>query len=856
MEQTEDRECRVSDYLDDKLQTLGDLDSLQSLLSNIRNQHGLLKKQLEDAGKDLQEAKKASQSHQASLQEQARQFSREQDDIDGRLKIITGSKTSDEAVPRFESSMDKLRRLDVANGYVELLKGVDVLSKEAQSQLRKPNGDALGPYRKLQTLVIRMLPLHDAAEEAAPHLLDHVSKTTQNLRREIKDAFSADLEVILKKIQWPNPKAVVPATLRDEWDTCVGKLLDLQMPELEAMESNSGRNAAAMEGNLGRSAPSKGPAVLFPFEVLVEPLEMRFRYHFEGDKPTNRLDKPEYFLSHITTLLDDYNAFMLDYLQPVLLSRFRGTDLAFNPIYIDATSALITALLPMLRTKIFTILPQLAGQPQLLSHTMHEIMGFDTSIRDDWRYDGGEGIEGWKGLAWEVLVQKDLFGRWLQVEKDFALARYQNIISAPDNGDLDYDSVDPGSTKPTKGAIRVNDLLETITDRYRPLTSFSQKLRFLIDIQLSIFDKFHERLHSGLEAYLSMTSSIGRTVQGISKEEQAKLQGVDGLERLCRINGSADYLEKAMRDWSDDLFFLELWEELQDRARGHPIEPLAGPMTIADVAERTSSTVGSDVDTGALFDETAGAYSRLRIRSEAIIIDVLSNNVRKTLRPYIRANPWAALTSPSSTNSSPSAELDPLLTYLDTALHFLSRALSAAPFRRITRNILHAISTVLWDGVLTRYHFSTAGAAQLAADLRAICRVVDASAGAGVAEVGIRKPIEAARLIGVPVKGTRARVQSRSQLPNPEPVEEEWEGGDAWDDDDEVAVEVEDSSSKVGRAGEADRGDGTGLGLWEVDRRLFDSNQSARDVLEEMGLEVLTENEARSLMRLRVELGS
>jgi hypothetical protein len=44
-----------------------------------------------------------------------------------------------------------------------------------------------------------------------------------------------------------------------------------------------------------------------------------------------------------------------------------------------------------------------------------------------------------------------------------ALARYQNIIESPDFGDLDYESVDPNATKPTKGAIRVNDLLETIT---------------------------------------------------------------------------------------------------------------------------------------------------------------------------------------------------------------------------------------------------------------------------------------------------------------------------------------------------------------------------------------------------------
>lgn len=151
-----------------------------------------------------------------------------------------------------------------------------------------------------------------------------------------------------------------------------------------------------------------------------------------------------------------------------------------------------------------------------------------------------------------------------------ALARYQSIVDATDFGDLDYESVDQKATKPTKGAIRVNDLLETITgkdysqivankvlivhvDRYRPLISFSQKLQFLIDIQIAIFDKLHERLQSNLEAYLTMTTHFGRAVGGVTKEEQNKLLGLEGLERLCKTYGSADYLEKALRDWSDDV---------------------------------------------------------------------------------------------------------------------------------------------------------------------------------------------------------------------------------------------------------------------------------------------------------------
>lgn len=94
-----------------------------------------------------------------------------------------------------------------------------------------------------------------------------------------------------------------------------------------------------------------------------------------------------------------------------------------NLVYIDSTSALITALLPMLRHKIFSFLPQIAKQPQLLSHFMHELMSFDVDLKDDWGYDGGCGADGWKGLTWEVLVKKDWFGKWLQVEKDCKLFR-------------------------------------------------------------------------------------------------------------------------------------------------------------------------------------------------------------------------------------------------------------------------------------------------------------------------------------------------------------------------------------------------------------------------------------------------
>jgi RAD50-interacting protein 1 len=58
---------------------------------------------------------------------QVQAFNQEQADIDQRLKTITQSETSDEAVRRFETSMEKLQRLDVAKGYLSLLQEVETL---------------------------------------------------------------------------------------------------------------------------------------------------------------------------------------------------------------------------------------------------------------------------------------------------------------------------------------------------------------------------------------------------------------------------------------------------------------------------------------------------------------------------------------------------------------------------------------------------------------------------------------------------------------------------------------------------------------------------------------------------------
>ncbi len=139
-------ESRLEDYLNDRLQTPADLEGIDRLLLKAKEQQSLLRSQvrnesfiangldmwltvfkLTEAESALPKATQESQQHESTIREQAEQFSKRQADIDRRLLIITQSETSDEAVRRFESSMEKLRRLDIAKGYVELLQEVESL---------------------------------------------------------------------------------------------------------------------------------------------------------------------------------------------------------------------------------------------------------------------------------------------------------------------------------------------------------------------------------------------------------------------------------------------------------------------------------------------------------------------------------------------------------------------------------------------------------------------------------------------------------------------------------------------------------------------------------------------------------
>ncbi|KAI0813894.1 RINT-1 family protein [Xylaria sp. FL0064] len=772
-------DIRLEDYLDDKLQSTADLDNLDSLIASVEVQRSQLQTQLDDAVRELEDARRAAQDRQGGLAQSIAEFRSLQESIDARLKIVAHSTAPDEAIQRLEGPMKQLHKVELAYQYVSLLQDVENMRLEARSHLPHSPKAALEPYAGLKQLCLRLRELQEPADGAATHLIEHVENTTDALWKEMKGIMSQEMEAVLKSRNWPQG-VDTNSEMDSEWLQCFEKLVDLQVPEVLYSETI---------------------VTLLPFEVMARPFAQWFKFQFMGSNATST---PQAFgtfcIPQFISLIDKWEGFFRENVGHILFSRFRHTSVGDMSIYVDPASALVTALLPVMREKIESVVQEGLQNPQFLSSLMVQIMNLDDELRSRFNYDGGNREGGWSGLASEVLDKH--FEVWLKAEKEFALERFHAILNSPDARNIDYDYSTPGKMKPTYGAVRVTDLLRTVNSQYERVRRFSHKLRFLIDIQLEILDEYHDRLKDSLDTYSAITSTIGRTLHGVTREQAAALEGTGAFETLCKVLGSSDHIVATLKDWSNEEFFVTLWEELQARARKNSDqENLAGGMSHEAVKDRISSAVGTDGDTGILFDETIAAYSFRRKTAEEYLVLALIDSHQKAFRPYLSKPQWTTISSDLNIDPSQLAitpELDEPLKIVKRNLTFLANALSTAVYRRIWRTALDKLQEMLWGEVLLKQNFTTLGAAQFVRDLQALSSLVDRHLPDGSLIMGTVQ--DGAQLLNLPIESING-----------------------------------------------------GITLQQATDRVFTDNTEAKKTLAELGLESLTPANARKILQRRVE---
>ncbi|OCH88619.1 RINT-1 family protein [Obba rivulosa] len=594
-----------------------------------------------------------------------------------------------------------LKELESVKGYVQVVEHALNLSELAVEQVRSSRPlSSVSQYEALQEFVHLVRAKCTRVEEVASHqklhILDFLESVRQRTWSDMKSALSSMLIAATEKFNWPTPVeyASVSSEDRRTFENAFLNLLKLQTigNKLHAMQENES------ESNM------------FPIQALVRPIALRFKYHFDGTRQTNRLDKPEWYFTHILNVSHEHRPFMERVVQG-LLARTEYK-------HIDAWREFTLCLLPLPSRKLKKTIPTLLSHPPILAHTIYQALAFDSALKEEGFDIAGtitdtasepakhEQKPKWEGLSEVILGHKEWFEAWMEAERKFAMDQYMEIISAADAWQIadDIPNDSDGTTldhelRTTNSARRVKALIEQVTDRYSPLPQFGQRTKFLIAVQLPLLESYHSRISSSLDAFETLSSTFMRAVPGAlgtvtgdgsgrSNDPKRLTSGVEGIQRLCKAFISARYIAAAMENWGEDLFFLELWAEINHKAslrsRAQAAQSLPDPKSHENEAIE-----------GTIFEELITQYSDLAARAEEMVVQSICSEVETSLRQhFISGGPTQATphVNPEDDIALPQTLLGPIAS-LSSQLSFLYSTLPDTTATSLYRKVASRLAS-------------------------------------------------------------------------------------------------------------------------------------------------------------------
>lgn len=157
------------------------------------------------------------------------QFRNESIHIERRIQASQQSETSQLVSQNFQTSIDRLQRLDVASAYVGALANFEKLRLDTREALRLAAKDALIPLNKFRAAAEELMARNDESEDAAVQLSYYVEQTYIGLWKEVEQVLSASLKTVLAQIKWPSPDVSLENVL-DRFTEDFLNLLKLEDP--------------------------------------------------------------------------------------------------------------------------------------------------------------------------------------------------------------------------------------------------------------------------------------------------------------------------------------------------------------------------------------------------------------------------------------------------------------------------------------------------------------------------------------------------------------------------------------------------------------------------------------------------
>uniref|UniRef100_A0A8C6KIJ5 RAD50-interacting protein 1 n=1 Tax=Nothobranchius furzeri TaxID=105023 RepID=A0A8C6KIJ5_NOTFU len=505
-------------------------------------------------------------------------------------------------------------------------------------------------------------------QSGCSHLVEFLRKTLCFWHNIIKEQLSSDFENALTQLHWPivsttSQSATPPAgqEVSSHVEELVTQLLALQTSD----DLISQRASASGQGQ--PSPPLQAPPLCLPIQIMLQPLKKRFRYHFCGNRQTNSLSKPEWYLTQVLIWMRNSSPFLMEKIQPAL-------DQAGVAISVE----LCRGLMSLVQEKVASDASRMLYDDVLFCHLVEEVLQFEKELRSNYSYPAVL-----PGL-FHILLEDAVLQKWLSMEKKMAVEKMDAMLSAEGAWTSQYKDIsDMDELNAPECAETFMTLLQVITERYQALPSPAAQLKFL-ELQKELVDDFRIRLTQ------------------VMKEESRFPLGA----RYCAILNAVNYISTILRDWGDNVFFLQLQQAVVSLGE----QEVLGGLGIMEMG-RLASLEGS------LFDGLLSLLDRLKGEMLGRLLDFLMRDIVEKARPYCQER-WLSVPSQQDQSTmSLSSSACPMMLCVRDRLSGLHQSLSCPLFQLAWQGLADRLDKFLYRDVILSNHFSDGGAAQLQFDM-------------------------------------------------------------------------------------------------------------------------------------------
>ncbi|KAG8236391.1 hypothetical protein J437_LFUL014912 [Ladona fulva] len=652
------------------------------------------------------------------------------------------SKT-DATTNKIKEYINDIDELEKCVSYLSWIKAIEDICVEMEtSYLEKDEPSLLLGYK-------RLCNYHKCLQSSCCHnLLSYVNDTVHFWHNLLEETYSREFEEVLKILKWPFVGGNIglespPVESLNRFQRLAELLLQLHIP-YPFKEKCEDVNSTVSSALLTEFALPP-----LPVRLLLRPLSKRFTYHFRGPRKTNRLDRPEWYLTQILTWIKDHSHFLSQWLQPALDKMEDGyfnvnailpfAKVEFTRGLVRIVAEKVQADLAVLLlsqssetcvdtppssgstsetsspSKASVTLPNAPSSPsgtpssgsnrlgiseELFSHLIDEVLAFEKELRDLEYPDSQPGLL-------SVLTQANVFVWWIHVEKKNAGEKMDQILCS-ETAWTPLGSKELDEMKVTECGDNFLSLLLTITERYKNLPQPGHRLQFL-DLQLFLLEDFRVRVMQQLH--------------------EAHPFG----QRLPSILNTLAYISFVLRDWSDTPHFLQLqfymmqFDKLQSyhEKKMHESQEksfINGILQEEDDENKSQAIHNMSKDESedmgwTVFDQTLDLFSHLQNDLLGDICDAIMSDIKDKSRPY-RNDKWFAMSSPKELlKPSVSPTACPMFEALSEHLQWLTDVLSTYLFTQAWQLLCSDLNQFLYHNLILSNKFNEGGALQLQFDM-------------------------------------------------------------------------------------------------------------------------------------------